>query len=104
MKRFQSICLAMAAALAAGASGGRAAAGGVFDEVPSDALAVLEIRNIDQLNAKWGKFADATGLTKLSPDTKDAIGSLEGRGGVTKGINSAGDMAIAGFQTGDEKP
>jgi hypothetical protein len=99
MKRFQAMCLV--AALSGMVS---AASAAVFDEVPSDALAVFEIRNLDQLNTKWGKFADATGLAQLSPQAKDPIGALEDRVGVSKGINTAGDIAIAVFQTGDAKP
>jgi hypothetical protein len=101
MKRFQAMCLATATVLAGAASAVNAA---VFDEVPSDAVAVFEIRNLDQLNGKWGKFADSTGLAKLSPQAKDLIGTLEDQSGVSKGINTAGDFAIAGFQSDDQPP
>jgi hypothetical protein len=100
MKRFQAMCLAAVTVLAGAAS----AQAAVFDEVPSDALAVFEVKNIDQLNTKWNKFADATGLTQAAPNVKDPINTIEAQAGVTKGVNSAGDLAAVFFQSGDHKP
>jgi hypothetical protein len=101
MKRFQTMCLAVAAAIAGAASVGRAA---VFDEVPSDALAVFAIHSVDQLNTKLGKFNDSTGMTQLGPGAKDPVTFLENQLGMTQGINNAGEMAVAVFHSGDAQP
>jgi hypothetical protein len=98
MKSVRYIGAATAAVAMAWASAARAA---VMDQVPDSATAVLEIRNLDNLNTKISKFADTVGLTQSAPEFKDPLGAVEENLGISdKGINKSSDMAAAVFIPG----
>lgn len=72
-----------------------AAQGQVLDQVPSDALVVLKIKNLDQTNKKVAKFAKGLGLDQMHAGWADPLGMLEEQANLGKGVNRAGDLAIA---------
>jgi hypothetical protein len=67
----------------------------VMDQVPSDALVVLKIKNLDQANKKIAKFAKGLGLDQMDPRWADPLGSLEQEAKLGKGVNRGGDLAFA---------
>src|SRR5437870_264271 len=69
----------------------------VLDQVPSDALAVIKIKSLEQANAKVAKLAKTFGLDELEPEMKDPLSALLKKGHVENGINKAGDAAMVLF-------
>ncbi|HWE96277.1 MAG TPA: hypothetical protein VG269_20100 [Tepidisphaeraceae bacterium] len=74
----------------------------VFEQVPADAAAVFEVKDLGALNTKVAKMAKTFGLDEISPEFKDPLGSLLDKGHMTKGINKGGDAAVVIF-TPDKK-
>jgi len=66
----------------------------VFDQVPSDALAVLRIKNVDAVSKKAGKLARGLGLDQISPELGDPLGALEDKAHMGKGVDKNGDLAM----------
>jgi hypothetical protein len=69
----------------------------VFEQVPADAAAVFEIKDLGGLNTKVAKMAKSFGLDEISPEFKDPLASLLEKGHMTKGINKGGDAAVVIF-------
>ncbi len=69
----------------------------VLDQVPSDAIAVLKVKNLNAINAKIIKIAHAWGIDEMVPEFKDPLGSMLEKGHMSQGINKDGDAAIAFF-------
>ncbi len=69
----------------------------VLDEVPSGAIGVLEIKNLEEMNAKVAKMAKTFGLDEMNPDMKDPLASLLEKAHMSKGLNKAGDAAMVIF-------
>jgi hypothetical protein len=68
----------------------------VLDQVPSDSLAVLKIKDLDAVSKKAGKMAKGLGLDQMiSPEFGDPLGALEDECHVGKGVDRSGDLAIA---------
>lgn len=67
----------------------------VLDQVPGDALVVLKVKNLDQVNKKFAKWAKSLGLDVENPDLADPLGKLQAEAKLEKGIDKAGDLAIA---------
>jgi hypothetical protein len=90
------------AAAAAGMMAWAAVTGAqVMDQVPGNAAAVLEIRNVDGLNTKISKTAEMFGLTQTAPELKDPLANFEDQIGISdKGLNKSSDMAVAYFAPG----
>ncbi len=65
--------LVVAGVVAALLLAGRAQAQ-VMDQVPSDALAVLRIKDLDAVSKKAGKMAKELGLDQMSPELGDPLG------------------------------
>jgi len=79
----------------------------VLDQVPSDALAVLEIKNLNALNEKAAALAKQFGIVEMNPMAADPLGALLQAGGITGGVNKDGDAALAllnGDLNGEEPP
>jgi len=96
--RFMMSVALLALALASGAQAQ------VLDQVPSNAIAVVKIKNLNGLNAKMIKLANAWGLDEMAPDFKDPLGSFLEKAHMSQGINKDGDMAIAFFPAADAGP
>ena len=67
----------------------------VLDQVPSDALLVLKIKNLDGVNKKVAKWAKDLGLDQQEPALADPLGALAEQAHLGKGVNRGGDLAIA---------
>ena len=69
----------------------------VLEEIPSDAMAVLKIKDLESMNTKVAKMAKTFGLDEIKPEMKDPLNALLEMGHMTKGINKAGDAALVLF-------
>lgn len=69
----------------------------VLEQVPSDAVGLFEVKNIQALSDKIAKFAKGLGLDQMDPRWGDPIASLQDQHGLKRGLNRNGDMAIAFF-------
>ena len=95
MKRFR--CFAPAALVVAvliGAAAPQARAQKVTDLVPSDALLVIKIRNVQEVSNKIAALAQQFGIAGFNPAAADPLGALEQMTGMSAGVNKAGDAAI----------
>jgi hypothetical protein len=73
----------------------------VLNQVPSSAIAVMKIRNLNNVNAKAIKLAHDFGLDEMAPEFKDPLGSVFEKSHLTQGVNKDGDLAIAFFAPAD---
>src|SRR6185437_11408354 len=98
--------VAAAGALAAVLWCGQARAD-VLDQVPSDAVGVVKIKSLEQLNTKVAKMAKTFGLDELQPDMKDPLKALLDKAHMNNGLNKSGDAALAMFapeKGGNDEP
>jgi len=75
----------------------------VLDQVPSDAVVVLKINNLQGVSQKIAKMAKDFGIDEFQPQFKDPLGSLMEEGHITKGVNKSGDAVVCGFKSGEQK-
>jgi hypothetical protein len=66
----------------------------VLDQVPSDALAVLKIKDLDAVSKKAARMAKDLGLDQVSPEFGDPLGALEDAAHLGKGVDKKGDLAV----------
>jgi hypothetical protein len=71
------------------------ARGQALDQVPGDALVVVQVKNLDQLSKKVAGFAKGLGLDQQMPELADPLTALAEKAKMTKGLNRGGDMAVA---------
>lgn len=88
---------AAAAVLVSALFATRSARADVLDEVPADALAVLRINHLEQLNTKVAKMAKTFGLDEINPEMKDPLAAALEKGHMTKGVDKSGDAALVIF-------
>ncbi len=69
----------------------------VLDQVPAEALVVLKVSSLSKLSAKVAKYAKGLGVDQMQPELSDPLGALEEQAHLSKGIDKAGDLAIAYF-------
>ncbi len=67
----------------------------VMQQVPSSALVVLKVNNLDATNKKVANLAALLGLQQMLPDAADPLSALLKHIGVTDGVNRDGDLAFA---------
>ncbi|MGD0388641.1 MAG: hypothetical protein ABSC42_06755 [Tepidisphaeraceae bacterium] len=67
----------------------------VMNQVPSNALALLKVSNLQATSKKVADLATSLGLAQMSPDMADPVGSLLKQVGAPDGVNPSGDLAIA---------
>jgi hypothetical protein len=72
-----------------------AARADVMDQVPSDAMLVLKVKNLDGTSKKIAKWAKDLGLDQQEPGWADPLGALAEKAHLGKGVNRTGDLAIA---------
>ena len=63
--------------------------------VPSDALVVFRISNMDAVSKKIADFCGTAGLTQMNPDLADPLGMWCKQMGIGPGLNRSGDMVMA---------
>lgn len=66
----------------------------VFDQVPAEALVVLKVNNLAAASQKFGKWAEAIGVTAFQPDLKDPLAAIQKHMGMSQGVDTAGEMAF----------
>jgi hypothetical protein len=71
-----------------------AAAQQVTELVPSDALVVIKIRNLQDTSKKMGALAQQLGIAGMNPAASDPLGAFQQQTGISEGLNAAGDAAI----------
>ncbi|MGA2442836.1 MAG: hypothetical protein ABSH08_17925, partial [Tepidisphaeraceae bacterium] len=67
----------------------------VMNQVPSNALALLKVSNLQATSKKVADLATSLGLVQMSPEMSDPLGSLLKHVGAPDGVNGAGDLVIA---------
>ncbi len=92
MKKPRSIVLLALACVFATVSGAFAQ---VMQQVPSSALVVLKVNDLDATNKKVANLAALLGLQQMLPDAADPLSAFLKHIGVTDGVNRDGDLAFA---------
>ena len=66
----------------------------VMEQVPSDALMVLKVKNLGATSAKLGKFLQDLGVAGLQPGLDDPLKFLQDKANIQQGLNKDGDLAF----------
>jgi len=66
----------------------------VLDYVPADALAVVKVNKLADVNAKVIKLANELGLAQMQPALADPLATLMDKAGWKNGLDKTGDAAI----------
>jgi hypothetical protein len=74
----------------------------VLDQVPSDAVGVFEIKDLQGLSTKVAKFAKSLGIDQFQPGFADPLGYMQDQFDLKQGLNKNGDLAIAFFDKPDK--
>ena len=69
-----------------------------LEQVPSKAVGVFEVKDLQGLSAKLAKFAKSLGIDQFDPRWADPLASLMDEFDLKQGVNKAGDLAIAMLQ------
>lgn len=69
----------------------------VLEQVPSDAVGVFEVKDLQGLSTKIAKFAKSLGIDQFQPGFADPLGYLQDEFDLKQGVNKNGDLAIAFF-------
>jgi hypothetical protein len=92
---FRRLIVAIATlSLLAAASAARAQ---VLDQIPSNALLVLKVKNLSAASAKVAKFANDLGVAQMAPPLADPLGALQDHLKIKDGLDKNGDLALAYF-------
>lgn len=75
----------------------------VLEQVPSDAVGVIEVKDLQGVSAKLAKFAKGLGIDQFDPRWADPLASLMDQMDLKQGVNKGGDMAIAFFNPEGKK-
>jgi hypothetical protein len=109
MKRFTRFSPAWIVALVLSLIGSAATVRAqLLDQIPSDAMAVMQLKNLNAVNEKAAALAKQFGLVEMNPAAADPLGALLGSAGITNGIDRGGDAGAAllnhDFNQGDGEP
>lgn len=67
----------------------------VLEQVPSDALVVLRVKNLQDVSNKVATLANQWGLTEMVPNLADPLASFQEETKIQNGLNKDGDAAFA---------
>jgi hypothetical protein len=84
--------LALSLALAAGSVQAQ-----LLKQVPSTAMAVVKVNNLQAFSSKLGAFFQQLGVVQMNPDLADPLAAAEKNFGVSQGINAGGDLGMVVF-------
>jgi hypothetical protein len=87
--------LAVAAAVALAMFIASAARAQVLTLVPSDAMVVIKIKNLQDVSAKVAALSQAWGLANIRPELNDPLGTLLTAANIGPGLNKTGEAAVA---------
>lgn len=79
------------------------ARGQALEQVPSDAVGVVEVKDLQGLSKKISKFAKTLGIDQFDPRWADPLASLQDEFDLKQGVDKSGDLAIAFFDKPDKK-
>lgn len=69
----------------------------VLEQVPSEAVGVLEVKSLQDTSTKVAKLAKSLGVDQFVPQFADPLAALMDEYGLKQGVDKRGDMAIAFF-------
>lgn len=93
--------VAAGAVLAVGMCG--LARGQVLEQVPSTAVGVFEVKDLQGLSTKVAKFAKTLGIDQFDPRFADPLAAVQDEFDLKQGVNKSGDMAVAFFGDKERK-
>jgi hypothetical protein len=67
----------------------------VIKQVPSNALVVLKVSDLETTSKKVADFAAAMGISQMDPDMADPLGAFLKAVGAPDGVNRSGELAFA---------
>jgi hypothetical protein len=83
----------------------------VLEQIPSDALVVIKVNNLQQASQRISAFSQQLGLAQMVPQFADPLGALTDQMEIEQGLRRDGDMAIvimhpeaAGADRDDDEP
>ena len=85
----------------------RPAAADVTEWIPSDALVVFKINNVQRVNQEWGTLFREFGLADQAPQVADPLSAFQAETGLRQGLNLEGNAAVYlanGDMEGEEPP
>lgn len=66
----------------------------VLSVVPSDALVVVKVKDLNGVSKKLATLSEAWGISAMNPQMADPIGSIKEQLNIKGGVNDAGDAAL----------
>ncbi len=100
MRRARNLTAAAVLMMAAMAGSARAE---VLDVVPSDAVMVVRVKNLEDVSKKIADLSQKLGLAGMAQQMNDPLGAIKQQTGVSAGINNAGDAAMVVLKPVDEE-
>jgi hypothetical protein len=92
----------MAVAFAAFMMTAGANAASVFDQIPADAVMVVRVNKLEQVNTKLAKLARDLGVAAMVPQAQDPLAAAQQALGILNGVDKAGDAAFVVVQNAPE--
>jgi hypothetical protein len=78
--------------------------GQVLEQVPSNALGIFEVKDMQGASTKVAALAKKLGIDQMDPRWADPLGSVMTQMHLKKGVRKDGDMAIAFFNPKKDAP
>ncbi len=72
----------------------RPSAADVAEWIPSDALVVFKVNNLQQVNSEAGALLREFGVAEQNPDAADPLSAFQRESGIREGVNLEGDLGI----------
>ncbi len=66
----------------------------VLQQVPSDALVVIKVRNLQEVSTKVAALAQQMGVAGLNPAMADPLAAVQQQSGIANGLDKNGEIAI----------
>lgn len=76
----------------------------VLDQVPSNAIGVFHVKDLQGVSGKVAKLSKTLGIDQMEPKFSDPLAALMDQMGIKQGLNKGGDMAIAFFKPDKAAP
>src|SRR5689334_5330433 len=70
------------------------ARGQILQQVPSDAMVVFRVKNVQAVSDKAAVLAKQWGLVEMDPAFGDPLGTLLNKSSLTAGVDKGGDMGL----------
>src|SRR4051812_21831356 len=90
LRSFAPACLAAAGLMFLAQVAGAQA----LQQVPSDALVVVQVKNLQGTSQKMAAFSQKLGIAQMNPNAADPLGTLKKQMNLQKGLDETKDAAI----------